>query len=148
VTELSVRGKRVRLAISTVVIGLLFFTTFWGHDEYFPFAPMRMFATANEPDGVVRWFSLQKQLNYGEWQGTALSPTNVGINRAELEGQIDRVIDNPDMLRMLADAHVRLDPDGAHWTGVRVIRNVQHLEDSVPVGEVVREVVVTWEKPR
>ncbi|HET9442957.1 MAG TPA: hypothetical protein VFO65_06510, partial [Acidimicrobiales bacterium] len=45
------RGRR--LAAAVVALALLLAGSTWGADDHFPFGPMKMYAYANKPNGVV-----------------------------------------------------------------------------------------------
>ncbi len=118
-----------------------------GDDHWYPVGPFRMFSTATPPDGHVSAMSLEVRVGDDAWERTALSPRNVGVNRAEVEGRVPQIIADPTLLRDLADAHARMHPADAPWTGVRIVRNRTLIIDSQPTGTVETEVVSTWTAP-
>ena len=71
----------------------------------------------------------------------------VGLNRAEVEGRVPEITDDPSMLGTLAAAHARLHPDDEPWTGVRVVRTETLLVDRAPTGEERRKIVAEWTAP-
>lgn len=143
---MSASGRHIRLACSAVVFVLLVLGTLIGDDDAFPFGPFRMYSTSTPPDGHVKVAYLQVRDGAGVWRRTGLNPGNVGVNRAEIEGQIPRLESDPGVLRTLADSHVRLHPAAEPWTGVRVWMQYLELEDRRYTGT--REVLVAeWTAP-
>jgi hypothetical protein len=144
--QLGILARHVRMAVTLVVFGLLLLGTWKGSDDDFPFGPFRMYATTDKPDGVISVLALQKRVGADPWETTRLTPGNVAINRAELEGSLGRAVANPRLLGKLADAYAHKHPDEPAWSAVRVVRRSQQLHDSRPIGEVTETVVVTWER--
>ena len=128
------------------LVGALLLTagTLWGQDDAWPFGPFRMYATSTDPSGVVTVLTLEWRAGDGPWTETGLTPQNVGMNRAEAEGQQPRLVADPSLLARLAEAHARLHPDDPAWAGVRLVRVGTVLRDRRPTGEVRREVLATW----
>jgi hypothetical protein len=138
------RRRAVQTVFTLAVAVLLGFGAVVGDDHWFPVGPFRMFSTATPPDGYVSAMSLEVRVGDHSWERTALSPQNVGVNRAEVEGRVPEIVADPTLLRDLADAHARMHPADAPWTGVRVIRNRTMIIDSRPTGTVETEIVSTW----
>jgi hypothetical protein len=80
----------------------------------------------------------------GEWVPAPLSPGNVGLNRAEVEGRIPQIQADPDRLGTLARSHARLRPGQPAWTALRVVRRQIVIVDRRPTGEVRSEVLAEW----
>jgi hypothetical protein len=125
------RGRVTRLVVTAVVVALLAIGSFWGDDWMFPFGPLRMYSTASPPSGSVSYDRLEAQLPDGRWVHTGLSPENIGMNRAEVEGRSPAIVADPSLLRHLAEAHLRLHPH-SHWTGVRLFKVRVQLRAGVP----------------
>jgi len=116
-----------------------------GDDHWWPLGPWRMFSTSTSPNASVTVSALQVQVaGDPAWRDTSLSPPNVGLNRAEVEGRQDQILADPAMLATLADAHARLSPDDDPWTGVRLVRRSTVLADRAPTGETRERVVAEW----
>lgn len=91
---------KLRLAISAVALVAVLAGTAWGQDDDFPVGPFRMYATAARPTGTVRVAEL-----FGvRADGTRvlLQAHDVGLRRAELEGQLPRFRKDPELLAALA----------------------------------------------
>jgi hypothetical protein len=134
----------VRIVATVAAAGCLTAGALVGDDDAFPFGPFRMYSTANKPSGAVTYFSIESRVANGSWERAALSPRNVGMNRAEVEGQIPKIVANPDRLGTLAEARRRLRPDQPPWVGVRLVRNRSILENRAPTGEIERTIMAQW----
>ncbi|RKS77717.1 hypothetical protein CLV35_1415 [Motilibacter peucedani] len=135
-----------RVAVTVLLVVGAVSGTLWGYDDWWPLAPMKMYATSTDPDGVVTVLTLEARTTDG-WTPAPLTPGSVGINRAEAEGQLPRLVADPELLGDLAATHARLAPGGAPWTGLRVVRVATVLHDGGPTGEVRRETLATWTAP-
>ncbi|NHC46078.1 hypothetical protein [Motilibacter aurantiacus] len=135
-----------RVAVTVVAGALLTAGTLWGQDDAWPFGPFRMYSTSTDPSGVVTVLTLERQAHDGRWAETPLTAENVGMNRAEAEGQQPRLVADPALLARFAEAHERLHPEDAPWPAVRLVRVATVLEDRRPTGEVRREVLATWRR--
>jgi hypothetical protein len=143
-------SRRGRIAGVGLVAGLavLFLAgTVVGDDPWWPFGPWRMFSTSTAPSGAVVWLTIEARSPQGGWRPADLTPTSVGLNRAEVEGRMGQMAADPGMLATLARSHARLRPHDAAWTGVRVVRVAAELADGRPTGDRRRDVVVSWEQP-
>lgn len=145
VLRLPARGRAVRAA-GLAVAGLLFgLGSVVGADDWWPFSPWRMFATSTAPSGAVITLSIEHRVDGdARWRPAPLTPAQVGLNRAEVEGRVQQIAADPAMLGTLAASHARLQPDDAAWTAVRVVRTVRMLADRRTTGEVSQEIVATW----
>jgi hypothetical protein len=91
---------KLRLAIGATALVVVLAGTAWGQDDEFPVGPFRMYATAARPTGTVRVAEL-----FGvRADGTRvlLQAHDVGLRRAELEGQLPRFRKDPTLLAALA----------------------------------------------
>ena len=117
-----------------------------GDDHWWPFSPWRMFSTSQAPTGAVWSTGIEVQTAQapGEWVRAPLTPENVGLNRAEIEGRIPQIEADPGRLGTLAASHAQLRPDAPAWTALRVVRRQIVVEDRKPTGEVRTEVLAEW----
>jgi hypothetical protein len=120
--------------------------TFLGDDHWYPLGPFRMFSTATKPDGFVNALSLEVRTGGSQWRRSALTPENVGLNRAEVEGRTPELVADPSLLGDLAAAHARLHPADEPWSAVRVVNNRTEIRGGRPTDEVTRTVVATWQR--
>ena len=73
-----------------------------------------------------------------------LTPANVGLNRAEVEGRLDLIKGDPSVLGTLAASHGRLRPEQEPWIGIRVVIRRFLLKDGALTGESRDETVAEW----
>ena len=127
VVGMSRPGRLRRSVASVVVVGLLVLGTVVGSDDWFPFAPMRQYAYAVDPDGRVSTHVVE-----GIGPGGVpvdISFDDIDMRPAELEGLLS---DPATRSERLADvlATFRADhPDAPPTVGIRYLRTVVQLED-------------------
>ncbi len=138
-------GRTWRAALLLGLAGLFVAGSTVGDDPWWPFGPWRMYSTSQAPTGSV-WSTSIEVLTVGDttWRPAPLSPGNVGLNRAEVEGRIPQVVADPAMLGTLAESHSRLRPSSAAWVGVRVVRHHIGLVDGKVTGDDRAEVLAEW----
>jgi hypothetical protein len=135
-------GRRVRLAATAAVGVLLLAGSIVGSDDWFPLGPFRMYATSGRATGAVRTATLVAVDESGDER--LLVAEQLGLRRAELEGQLRRFRREPGLLGALAD-HVE-DELGTRLVAIRLEEVVRPVVDRRPTGEVRREVVAAWER--
>ena len=103
----SLTWRSVALVIGTflVVHGTLF-----GDDGDWPFGPMSQYAFRTNPNDAVHATFLEARNTTGAVIPVSLSAKNLGIARAEIEGQLPNIIREPSLLSALADSYHRLHP--------------------------------------
>jgi hypothetical protein len=137
------RGWRVLLLL--LLAALFLAGTAVGQDDWWPFGPWRMYATSTPPSGSV--YSLAIQVREGadpNWRNANLTPTSIGLTRAEVEGRVPQLTADPDILGTLAHSHARLRPKEPAWVAVRVVRNEALLSDGAPTGQIRTTTVASW----
>jgi hypothetical protein len=130
------------VAATAVVLGLLLFGTLFGQDDAFPFGTFRMYATRDDPDGLV--VSTRVEAIDATGRVIVVPDTATGMRRAEIEGQVGRFRGHPELLAELSRAHGRLHPDEPAYDVVRVVEKRYSLHDSRPTGDATERVVATW----
>jgi hypothetical protein len=146
--RLPLAGRLWRALLLLVLAALFLAGTAVGQDDWWPFGPWRMFANSTAPSGSV--YSLSIEVRAGDdpdWRPASLTPTSVGLNRAEVEGRIPEMTADPAMLGTLAQAHGRLRPDEPAWRAVRVVRTQVVLSGGTPTGEVRTNTLAAWPAP-
>ncbi|MGI9120793.1 MAG: hypothetical protein ACR2G7_11850 [Acidimicrobiales bacterium] len=141
---MTMTGWRLRQLVTAGVLVALLLGTFWGQDDHFPFGPFLMFSGAAEVDGVVRAAQLQATTSDGAQ--LHLQATEVGLRRAELEGQIPRFQTQPSLLGHLAESYRRRHPGGPVLVEVRMVEVGQQLSGGRPVGDEEERVLSRWRK--
>jgi hypothetical protein len=143
VLRLSTGGRLLRLAATVLVLALLLAGSVWGDDDEFPFGPFRMYSTRNDPNAPVISTRVVGLTATGE--EVSLSGGQVGLRRAEFEGQIHRIEDDPELLGLLADAFADAHPASPELLSVQVVQRRIELADGQPTGAYTDRVVVTYE---
>jgi hypothetical protein len=139
---LTTRGRAIRVLITLLGGALLLAGTLWGSDDYFPFGPFRMYAVANPPNDRVFVTRIEGLDSTGGV--VALTESNTGIRRAEIEGQQDRYRAEPALLREVADAYANRNPAAPELVEVRLVIRSYVIRDSRPTGSYSEEMVVRW----
>ena len=140
VVTLSPAGRRARLAASAVVLALLLAGTVWGTDDSFPFGPFKMYSTRASTDAPV--VSTRVVGLTGDGAEVRLSGGEVGLRRAEFEGQLPRLVDDPSLLALVADAYAEHHPGAEPLVAVQVVQRRFELTDGEPTGEWTDRVLV------
>jgi hypothetical protein len=142
VLRLSPAARLRRLLATAVVLALLLVGTVWGDDDSFPFGPFRMYSTRNDPNAPV--ISTRAVALTAAGEEVRLSGGEVGLRRAEFEGQIDRIREHPEMLGLLADSFAETHPAAPHMVSVQVVQRRYELADGKPTGHFVDRVVAEY----
>lgn len=130
--ELSPAGRRGRLLAVAVVLALLTAGSIWGDDDEFPFGPFRMYSTRADPDAPV--ISTRVVGLTGTGEEVKLSGGAVGLRRAEFEGQLDRIAEEPELLGLLAEHFADTHPSAPELMSVQVVQRRFELVDGVQTG--------------
>ncbi|HEX2038600.1 MAG TPA: hypothetical protein VHF47_02585 [Acidimicrobiales bacterium] len=121
---------------------LLLAGTAWGQDDHFPFGPFKMYSRATKTTGRITWPRLEGRDAAGRTRNVTAG--DVGLRRAELEGQLPRMQHDPELLGALATAWRRVDSGRPPLVELRLLVRSQPIVDSTPVGEPTERLVVTW----
>jgi hypothetical protein len=143
VVRLSRAGRWARLVATTVLLALLLGGTLWGDDADFPFGPFRMYSTRADPNTPVVSTRVVGLTEAGE--EVRLSGGQVGLRRAEFEGQLERVEEHPDLLGLLADSYAEAHPSAPELMSVQVIQRRIELADGVQTGDYTDHVIVEYD---
>lgn len=137
----SVSGRIARLAATVVVLLLTFAGTVWGQDDDFPFGPFRMYSTRDDPNNPVT----STEIMGVHVDGTRLvvTGTETGLRRAELEGQLDRFVADPDLLGTVAAAYERRNA-GERLRRLEIVQRKSELVDGKATGSYRETVLATW----
>lgn len=140
VVPLSRTSRRVRLAVTALLFALVMTGTVWGDDSDFPFGPFRMYSTRADPDAAV--VSTRVVGLTGDGQEVRLSGGEVGLRRAEFEGQLPRMEADPQLLGLLAQTYAERHPDAEPLVEVRVVQRRFELVDGQRTGRYTDTVVI------
>ncbi|ACQ79081.1 conserved hypothetical protein [Beutenbergia cavernae DSM 12333] len=141
-------GIAWRLAVTALVLVVLVVGQVRDTNDLFPFGSLSQYATARDMNGTVRSVYLSAEFADGTTDQIALNQNVVGVGRAEIEGQLDRIISDPSLLQGLADAHAALRPSDPQPTHLYLRRSIRQLEDGLVVGEPEIETLTEWEVER
>lgn len=142
VVELPARARLIRLVIGAAILALTLSGTVFGDDYAFPFGPPRMYATRADPDTPVSSTRVVALTDAGE--EVPLSGGEVGLRRAEFEGQVPRLVDNPELLGLLAENYLINHPESVPLVAVAIIVRRLELRDGQPTGAYDDDVLVTY----
>ena len=143
VVRLGPRARLVRLVAAVTVLALLGIGAVWGDDDAFPFGPFRMYSTRADPDQPV--ISTRVVGLTAAGAEIRLSGGQVGLRRAEFEGQIPRVEAHPELLGLLADSYADRHPDAPQLTEVQVVQRRFELSGGQPTDTYTDAVIVTFD---
>lgn len=113
-------------------------------NDWFPLGSLSQYATPRAADGSVVSTSLEGTTLDGRVVPVPLSPGSIGMSRAEVEAQGQRIIADPDLLGVLARSRARLHPDAPALSELRLVRSEQRLRDARLVGPTEVRVLATW----
>ena len=145
VVRLSARARLVRLIIGAAILALTLGGTILGDDEAFPFGPFRMYSTRADPDTPVSSTRVVGMTDDGA--EVRLSGGEVGLRRAEFEGQVPRLVDDPELLGLLAQTYADNHPDAEPLVAVAIIVRRFELRDGERTGSYIDDTVVTYPLP-
>lgn len=124
------------------MVAALIATSLWGADDFFPFAPFKMYSRAADADGWVNSTSLVLVDAAGE--RFAIGDNDTGFRRAELEGQLPRFREDPSLLAHVAEAYERAHPDEPEIVAAEIQIARYELRDGARTGAETLETVATW----
>ena len=116
-------------------------------NDWFPLGSLSQYATPRPADGSVVTTSLEGTTLDGRVVPVALSPASVGLSRAEVEAQGQRIIADPALLGDLARSRAALHPGTEPLRALRLVRTERQLRDSRLVGPDSVRVLATWTAP-
>ncbi|MFG3341509.1 hypothetical protein [Glycomyces sp. NPDC048151] len=136
------RGKLVRIAATLAMTLALGATSLWGTDDFFPFAPFKMYSHAHDPDGWANSTSLV--LTDATGHSFPIGDNDTGFRRAELEGQLTRFREDPELLALVAEAYEDAHPGSPEIVAAEVLITSYELVDGERTGAERVEVAATW----
>ena len=145
VVRLTRASRWLRLAVTALVFALVMAGTVWGDDSDFPFGPFRMYSTRADPNAPVVSTRVVGLTASGE--EVRLSGGAVGLRRAEFEGQLPRLVEEPELLGLLAGSYADRHPDAEPLVAVRVVQRRHALDDGRRTGAVTESVLVDHPVP-
>ncbi len=135
-----------RVTVTVVAFAILTCGQFLNTNDFFPLGSLTQYATAKDLNGQVNSTCIAAQFpGEDEPRRLGFNTATVGIERGDVEAQLDRVIANPELLQTLADSYVRLHPDEPKPEAMILCRETTQLENGISVGEPTQRVLATWE---
>jgi hypothetical protein len=132
----------VRITGTLVMLVGLMATSLWGSDDHFPFVPFKMYAFTHDPDG---WAHITRlELVNAEGERFEIDDEATGLRKAEVEGQLSRFREDPNLLRFIAEAYEKAHPDEPEIVTVEIRIRSFELRDGVRTGEETDVVEVAW----
>lgn len=120
-------GLAWRSVAAVGFLALLVLGTLQGNDDRWPFAPMSQYAFAVHLDGEVRSTRIDAVTTAGTRTVVPLTPGGVGLRRAEVEGQLQRFVDDPALLEAVAAAYARRHPGRPRYVRLELHQDVTRL---------------------
>ncbi|WP_413451127.1 hypothetical protein AA0Y32_00465 [Georgenia phoenicis] len=145
VKRLSPTGVAVRALATVAALGVLAFGQVADTNDLFPLGTLSQFATARDLNGTVRSTYLLADTATESGQRIAMNKQTIGVARAEVEGQLQRIRDNPELMQSLIDGYAALKPDREPIRTLYLMRSVQQLENGLVVGEPEHVELLRWD---
>jgi hypothetical protein len=143
--RLGPRARLWRSLAGAVAVGLLFYTSAYGSNDDFPIGPMTQFAFSVKDDGgAISSFWLEADTAAGTHVELSRDAAGTGMKRAEIEGQMDRIVHDPAMLQGIAEGQHRLHPDWPRLTRIYVVQEIKKLKHGKVVSTM-RQNRVVWD---
>jgi hypothetical protein len=132
----------LRLGVTALAAMLLLGGTIWGSDDMFPFGPFRMYAGVNPPNEPAPDPRLEGTTVDGVV--VQLGEKETGLRRAEVEGQQDLFVADPNRLREVVAAYDRRHPQGPRLAEIRYVMRLHEIKSSRPTGKWSDAVLASW----
>ncbi|MCM3662368.1 hypothetical protein M3148_15415 [Georgenia satyanarayanai] len=145
VRRLSATGVAVRIAGTIAALGVLAYGQVADTNDLFPLGTLSQFATARDLDGTVRSTYLLADTATEDGRRIAMNDRTIGVARAEVEGQLQRILDNPALMQSLIDGYAALKPNREPVETLYLMRSIQQLEDGYVVGEPEEVELLRWD---
>ena len=142
--RLSRAGRTGRLLATAAAGAAIIYGTVTGAEKMFPAGPMSQYAFYVAPNGQIHSIQVFADTTVGTHVPVHLSPSGVGIKRADIEIQLPAIEKDPSLLRTIAVAQRRLHPDQPQYVRLYVIDTVIPLRDRVPQRSHT-DLLVTWD---
>lgn len=134
----------MRIGGTLVMLAGLIATSLWGGDDYFPFVPFKMYSFTHEADG---WAHITRlELVNAEGERFEIDDEATGLRKAEVEGQLTRFREDPELLALVAEAYGDAHPGEPEIVTVEIRIKSYELVDGIRTGEETDVVEVAWSK--
>lgn len=134
----------MRLLATAIALTILTIAQINPTNDWFPLGSLSQYSYGRPLDSPTRAVRIMATTHTGDEIRVPLNQQGVGIGRAEIEGQLDRILADPSMLEGIARAWGGLHPHRPAFTELRLERSTSYVENGVPTGEVDVEELTTW----
>ncbi|QDB78384.1 hypothetical protein FE251_02580 [Georgenia wutianyii] len=145
VRRLSAAGLAARMVGTVAALGVLAYGQVADTNDLFPLGTLSQFATARDLDGTVRSTYLLADTAGEQGRRIAMNEQTIGVARAEVEGQLQRIIDRPELMQSLVDAYAALQPGREPIETLYLMRSIQQLAGGYVVGEPEQVELLRWD---
>ncbi|MFI0373860.1 hypothetical protein ACH35V_38880 [Actinomadura sp. 1N219] len=143
--RLGLTSRLWRSVVAASLVGTLLYTSSYGDNDAFPLGPMTQFAFAVKDDGgTINSFWLEADTAAGVHVKLSMDAVGTGMKRAEIEGQMSRIVRDPSLLQGIAEGHRRLNPREPGLTRVYVVQEIKTLKRGKVVS-VTKQNRVVWD---
>ncbi len=139
----TLRARRWRTLAAVGIVGMVIVGSLFLSDHAWPFAPFRMFAHANKLDGLVYAVGFRAETADGD--EIRLDGLDFGLRRAEVEGNLPDMLDDPAMLAVLAETYNERHPNDP-IVRLEMIHHGRVIEGGYPT-ESYKKTLQVWEAP-
>ena len=135
-----------RIVVPAIAFVILTCGQFLNTNDFFPLGSLTQYATAKDLNGTVNSTCIEAQFpGEDEPRRLGFNAATVGIERGDVESQLDRVIAHPELLQSMADSYIRLHPDEPKPETMVLCRTTTQLKNGLAVGEPEQTTLATWE---
>ena len=135
-----------RIVVPAVAFVILTCGQFLNTNDFFPLGSLTQYATAKDLNGTVNSTCIEAQFpGEDEPRRLGFNTATVGIERGDVESQLDRVIAHPELLQSMADSYIRLHPDEPKPETMILCRTTTQLKNGLAVGEPEKTTLAEWE---
>ncbi|TGD13814.1 hypothetical protein [Brevibacterium sp. S111] len=146
VKPLSKLGIGWRVVVPAAALVVLTCGQFLNTNDFFPLGSLTQYATAKDLNGTVGSTCIAAQFpGEDEPRRLGFNAATVGIERGDVESQLDRVIAHPELMQSMADSYVRLHPLEPKPETMILCRTTTQLKNGLSVGEPEETTLATWE---
>ena len=143
--KLSHLSKGWRFGLAAIGLVILAIGQVLSTNDWFPLGSLSQYSYGRPLDSPTRAVRIIATNTEGKEVRVPLNPRGVGVGRAEIEGQLQRILDNPSMLEGIARAWHGLHPHSPQYTHLRMERTTAYVKNGVPTGEMDVEVLTEWD---
>lgn len=138
-------GMAWRLGIATLGLLILAAGQVVNTNDWFPLGSLSQYSYGRPLDTPTKAIRITATTTEGKEVRVPLNPRGVGVGRAEVEGQLDRILADPAMLEGIARAWHGLHPHAPQYTRLVVERTISYVQNGKPTGQTDVEFLTAWD---